>query len=141
MLKGISPNMSAELLSTLAQMGHGDELLICDRNYPAISKSNRVINYPSSQVSEVLEIVLALLPIDNFVDEPLIRMEIVGEPGRVTEGQKEVHQLAIKIEGRPFAMGSLSRYAFYERAKNAFATIVTSDNRPYQCFIVVKGVI
>jgi L-fucose mutarotase len=141
MLKGINPRISAELLATLAKMGHGDELVLSDRNYPAISKAKRTIDYSHCNVSEVFELILELLPIDNFTNEPLIRMQINGDPEKVTEGQLEIHELAMQIEVREFAMGSLSREAFYERAEQAFATVLTSDARPYQCFIITKGVI
>ncbi len=141
MLKGIDPKVSAELISVLASMGHGDELVICDRNYPAISNAQRHISYVSSSVEDVLKLVLKLFPLDTFVQAPLIRMEVVGSPGQVTDGQKVVHSVAMEIEGRKFEMASLSRQDFYERAAKAYATVSTSDDQPYCCFVLVKGVI
>lgn len=141
MLKGIDPKVSAELISVLASMGHGDELVICDRNYPAISNSQRHVSYVSSSVEEVLRLILKLFPLDTFVQAPLIRMEVVGNPDQVTEGQKVVHSVAMELEGRKFEMASLSRQDFYERAAKAYATVSTSDDRPYCCFVLVKGVI
>jgi L-fucose mutarotase len=141
MLKGIDPRVSAELISVLAAMGHGDELIICDRNYPAISNSQRHVSYVSSSVEEVLSLILKLFPLDTFVQAPLIRMEVVGNPDQVTEGQQKVHSLAMELEGRKFEMGSLPRQDFYERAAKAYATVSTSDDQPYCCFVLVKGVI
>lgn len=141
MLKGIDPKVSADLISVLASMGHGDELVICDRNYPAISNSQRHVSYVSSSVEEVLSLILKLFPLDTFVQAPLIRMEVVGNPDQVTDGQKAVHSLAMELEGRKFEMASLPREDFYERASKAFATVSSSDDKPYCCFVLVKGVI
>lgn len=141
MLKGINPKVSADLLAILASMGHGDELVICDRNFPAISNASRIVNYRASDVASVLGLVLELFPVDTFVEEPLLRMQVVGDPHQITEGQKKIHALAMKSEGREFAMGSMPREAFYERARKAYATIFTSDDQPYQCFVLVKGVL
>jgi L-fucose mutarotase len=68
-------------------------------------------------------------------------MEVVGIPDQVTEGQQGVHSLAMELEGRKFEMASLSREDFYERAAKAYATVSTSDDKPYCCFVLVKGVI
>lgn len=141
MLKGINSKVSADLLGILASMGHGDELVICDRNFPGISNATRVVNYRATDVATVLSLVLELYPVDTFVEEPLVRMQVVGDPHQVTEGQKKIHALAQKLEGREFSMGSIPREAFYERARKAYATVITSDYQPYQCFVLVKGVL
>jgi len=68
-------------------------------------------------------------------------MQVVGDLHQVTEGQKKIHALAQKLEGRERSMGSIPREAFYERAAKAYAIIITSDDQPYQCFVLVKGVL
>jgi L-fucose mutarotase len=141
MLKGINPKISADLIGILAAMGHGDELVICDRNYPALSHSSRLVNYQSSNVEEVLSLVLTLFPLDTFVVKPIVRMEVVGDANQITDGQDAVHKLAMDIEKRNFGMDSLPRHEFYERASKAYATVATGDGQPYGCFILIKGVI
>lgn len=142
MLKGIDPLLHAELLHALAAMGHGDELAVVDRNFPAASTSRRLIRCDGIvDTRRLLDAVLSVLPLDPFVAEPLLRMEVVGEPGTITEVQREAHAAAEAAEGRTVAMGALERHAFYARAREAFATIATGEERPYACFLLVKGVV
>ena len=141
MLKGLDPLLTPELLHALAAMGHGDELALVDRNYPATSTSQRLIRLDGADTAAALRAILSLLPLDTFVPEPLLRMEVVDSPDEVTPVQREMAVIAAQLEDREIAMGSLERFAFYERSRGAFATVLTGEDAPYGCFVLVKGVI
>jgi L-fucose mutarotase len=85
--------------------------------------------------------ILSVLPLDSFVDAPALRMEIVGQPDEVPAVQLEVQKEINAAQGRPFPMGSIERFAFYELAKKAYCVIQTGERRFYGCFILKKGVI
>jgi L-fucose mutarotase len=141
MLKGLDPLLPPDLLHALAAMGHGDELALVDRNYPATSTSQRLIRLDGADTAAAARAILSLLPLDTFVDEPLLRMEVVGSPDEVTPVQRELAGIASETEGREVAMGSVERFAFYERSRGAFATVITGEDAPYACFLLIKGVI
>jgi L-fucose mutarotase len=141
MLKGIDPLLNADLLYVLAAMGHGDELALVDNNFPAMSHAQRLVRLDGVDTSVAGRAILTVFPLDTFVDEPLLRMEVVGAPDDVTPVQAEFRRLAEAAERRDLSMGSLERHAFYERARSAFAIVSTSDARPYGCFLLVKGVV
>ncbi len=141
MLKGLDPLLPPDLLHALAAMGHGDELALVDRNYPATSTSQRLIRLDGADTAAAVRAILSLLPLDTFVDEPLLRMEVVGSPDEVTPVQRELAGIASELEAREVAMGSLERFAFYERSRGAFATVITGEDAPYACFLLIKGVI
>jgi L-fucose mutarotase len=141
MLKGLDPLLPPDLLHALAAMGHGDELALVDRNYPATSTSQRLIRLDGADTAAAARAILSLLPLDTFVDEPLLRMEVVGSPDEVTPVQQELAGIASELDGREVAVGSLERFAFYERSRGAFATVITGEDAPYACFLLIKGVI
>ena len=141
MLRGIDPLIGPELLYTLASMGHGDELVIVDRNFPATSMNSRVHRLDGAGAVTVTQAVFSLLPIDSFIPIPLECMEIVGRPGVVNEIQAEVQAVASRSAGREISMSALERFEFYRRTRAAFAVLVTGEERPFGCFIVTKGVL
>jgi L-fucose mutarotase len=141
MLKGICPLLSAELLHALAAMGHGDEIAVVDRNFPAASTNHRVVTLFGPDVVSVGEAICSLFPLDTFVESPLHRMEVVDKPNEIPEVQRIFHNICEKAEGRTIAMGSLDREEFYERTRLAFAVVATTEARPYGCFLLTKGVI
>ncbi|NBX05237.1 MAG: ribose ABC transporter [Betaproteobacteria bacterium] len=146
MLKGIDPLLHADVLATLCAMGHGDDVVIADANFPADSVARHttrgtVLRLDGADVPQAVRAVLSVFPLDTFVDAPVLRMEVVGKPGELPEVQSEVQALVNQAENRPCPLGSLERMAFYERAKNAYAVIATSERRFYGCFILKKGVI
>ena len=141
MLKGIDPLLNADLLYVLAAMGHGDELALVDRNFPATSNAQRLVRLDGVDMATAAHAIFSILPLDSFVDEPVVRMEVVGAPDDVTELQSELLELAESAEERSLVMGALPRHAFYARAQSAFAVVATSEARPYSCFLLVKGVI
>jgi L-fucose mutarotase len=139
-LKNLHPLLTADLLYALAAMGHGDELAIVDNNFPASSHGQRLIRLDGVGIRAAGEAILSVFPLDTFVDEPLLRMEVVGAADEVPAVQTEFIQLATEIESRDILVASLSRNAFYERARNAFAIVATGEPRAYGCFLLVKGV-
>ena len=141
MLKRLDPLLPPDLLHALAAMGHGDELALVDRNYPATSTSQRLIRLDGADTAAAARAILSLLPLDTFVPEPLLRMEVVGSPDVLTPVQSELGLVANELEGRDVEMGSLERFAFYERSRGAFATVITGEDAPYACFLLIKGVI
>lgn len=145
MLKGIDPLLNADVLRMLRAMGHGDDLIIADTNFPSDSVARQTtfgkLLRIDRSAAEVTAAVLSVYPLDTFVDDAAARMEIVGAADEVPPVQQEV-QAAIDAEnGAPWPMVSIERYAFYERAKRAYAVIQTHERRFYGCFAFRKGVI
>jgi L-fucose mutarotase len=139
-LKGIDPIVVPRLLHRLAAMGHGDEIAVVDRNYPAYSAGPEVVELPGVDVVEAIRAILSLLPLDTFVDRPLLYMQPVsGDP--VLPVHDEVARLAGDVESRRIELQPLARHDFYERARSASVVVTTTEDRPYGCFLLVKGVI
>lgn len=142
MLKGISPLINPELLQILAEMGHGDEIVIGDGNFPARSMGQRCVRCDGHSVPQMLDAILQLFPLDDFVAEPVTLMEVV--PGSVPDGEPPIWQTFRDIirKHEPAAkIGFCERFAFYERSRKAFATIQTGESALYACIILKKGVI
>lgn len=146
MLKLIPPIINAELLHAMMLMGHGDDLLICDVNHPAatIAKDTvwgHLINVSGCGIPEVLEAILTLYPLDTFVEAPVTRMQVVGDPDRRLPIFERVQALVDTSAGRATPMQALERFDFYAAARKCFVVVRTSDPGPYGCFILRKGVI
>ena len=145
MLKGLNPLLNADVLRALRAMGHGDDLIIADTNFPSDSVARQTqigkllrIDRPAAEVAAA---VLSVYPLDTFVDDAAARMEVVGEPDTILDVQKEVQVEIDKAEGKSWPMIGIERYAFYERAKQAYCVIQTGERRFYGCFAFRKGVI
>ncbi|BCG73882.1 RbsD or FucU transporter [Mesorhizobium sp. 113-1-2] len=145
MLKGINPLLNADVLQALRAMGHGDDLIIADTNFPSDSVAKQTVHGKLLRIdapaAQVVKAVLSLYPLDTFVDDSVARMEIVGKPDEIPAVQKEVQKEIDKAEGKAWPMISVERYAFYERAKKAYCVIQTGERRFYGCFAFRKGVI
>ena len=146
MLKGISPLLNAEVLQALRAMGHGDDLIITDTNFPSDSTARQtrlgnLLRIDNVSAAEAVAAVLSVYPLDTFVEDAAARMEIVGAPSEVPPVQQEVQKAIDNAEGRSWPMISIERYAFYERAKQAYCIIQTGERRFYGCFAFRKGVI
>lgn len=146
MLKNIDPLLNADVLYALCAMGHGDELILCDTNFPADSVARqtvlgRLLRIDGIGAARAARAILSVFPLDSFVDDVALRMEVVGAPDEVPAVQVEVQREIDRAEGRPRPMGSLERFAFYERAKRAHGVIATGESRFYGCFVFKKGVI
>ncbi|MEI9403707.1 MULTISPECIES: RbsD/FucU family protein [unclassified Mesorhizobium] len=145
MLKGINPLLNADVLQALRAMGHGDDLIIADTNFPSDSVARQTVLGKLLRIdataAEVVKAVLSLYPLDTFVDDAAARMEIVGKPNEIPPVQKEVQKEIDAAEGKPWPMISIERYAFYERSKKAYCVIQTGERRFYGCFAFRKGVV
>ena len=141
MLKGIDPLLSGELLKILDEMGHGDQLLLVDRNYPAAASGKPVVRLGEVGIVRAARAILSVFPLDSFVDHPLERMEVDDDPSIVTPNQDEVLRLARESHAAELEFGIIPRLEFYERAKHAFAVVHTLESQPYGCFLLQKGVI
>ena len=146
MLKGIDPLLNADVLQALRAMGHGDDVVLCDTNFPADSVARatvlgRLLRLDNVTAARAARAVLSVMPLDSFVDAPASRMEVVGKPNEIPVVQQEVQAEVDAAEGRSWPMGSVERFAFYERAKAAYAVIQTGERRFYGCFALRKGVI
>ncbi|HEY7690409.1 MAG TPA: RbsD/FucU domain-containing protein [Dongiaceae bacterium] len=141
MLKNIDPLLSADLLHVLAAMGHGDDLALVDRNFPAAANAKRLVRLDGADILSAGRAILSVYPLDSFVDHPVMRMQMVGKPDEVPSVQQDFQKIVDAAEGRHWPMGSIERFAFYEAARQAFAVVATNESRPYGCFILKKGVI
>jgi len=146
MLKSIDPILNADVLYALRAMGHGDDLVLCDTNFPADSVARQtaleeLLRIDNVSAGRAARAILSVLPLDSFVDKPALRMEIVGQPDELPAVQREVQAEIDAAQGHPLPMGGLERFAFYERAKNSYCVIQTGERRFYGCFIFKKGVI
>ncbi|MCF6113943.1 RbsD/FucU family protein [Mesorhizobium muleiense] len=145
MLKGINPLLNADVLQALRAMGHGDDLIIADTNFPSDSVARQTVLGRLLRIdapaADVVKAVLSLYPLDTFVDDAAARMEIVGKPDEIPAVQRQVQSEIDAAEGKAWPMISVERYAFYERAKKAYCVIQTGERRFYGCFAFRKGVV
>jgi len=143
MLNGIDPILNADILFALRAMGHGDDLIIADANFPSDSVARETVLGEvlrmDHSAAEVIRAILSLYPIDTFVDDSAARMEVVGEPDKILPVMEEVQAQVSAVSG-PKLIG-IERFAFYDRAKKAYAVIQTGERRFYGCFAFRKGVI
>lgn len=145
MLKGIDPLLNADVLRALRAMGHGDDLIIADTNFPADSVARQTVIGKVLRIdapaARVVQAVLSVYPLDTFVDDAAARMEVVGDPLKIMPVAAEVQAEINRAEGREWPLISIERYAFYERAKKAYCVIQTHERRFYGCFAFRKGVV
>lgn len=141
MLKGIPPLLSPELMKVLLEMGHGDEIVFADGNFPAASCAQRLIRADGHGIPELLDAVLTLLPLDKYVEYNASLMEVVkGDPTRPVIWE-EYQSILKKHEDSYHGFEMVDRFDFYERAKKAFAIVATSEKARYANIILKKGVI
>ncbi|XUM24981.1 RbsD/FucU family protein [Bradyrhizobium oligotrophicum S58] len=146
MLKNLDPLLNADVLYALRAMGHGDRLVICDTNFPADAIARQTVfgellRIDNVSAARAVQAVLSVLPLDTFIDDAAVRMEVVGRPEEVTPVQQEVQAVINSVEGKSWPLVGVERYAFYEMAKSAYCVIATGERRFYGCFIFSKGVI
>lgn len=141
MLKGISPLLTPELLRILAEMGHGDELAIGDANFPAQSMGQRCVRADGHGGVELLDAILSLFPLDTFVDAPVTLMQVA--PGTMAGDPPIWKDFAATVEKHQpgTKLGQADRFAFYERARKAYACVATGERQLYACIILKKGVL
>lgn len=146
MLKSIDPLLHADILHALCAMGHGDELVLCDANFPAASIARqttvgRVLRMDGVGTAAAARAILSVFPLDSAIEQPVRRMEMVGESACIPAVQQEVQDEIDRAEGQPCLMGSVERFEFYDAARKAYCVIATGERRFYGCFLIKKGVI
>ena len=138
MLKNIDKILTGDLLKVLCDMGHGDELVIADANFPAETCAKRLIRLPGIDGVKAARAILSVFPLDTYADDPAVIMDL-------TDGDKAKGMATPVIwgeyEGLCGNLTKMERFAFYERARNAYAVIQTGEERQYGNLILVKGVV
>jgi len=142
MLKGISSLISPELLKILMEMGHGDEIVIGDGNFPAVSYAQRLVRCDGHGVPPLLDAILDLFPLDEYVSQPVALMSVVPGDTAPTPSIWNTYENIMQKHGQsPEKIDYIERFAFYERAKKAFAIIASGESAIYANILLKKGVI
>lgn len=140
MLKGIHPLLGPDLLHALRTMGHGDDIVIADANFPANSMGPKVIRADGVDALAMTEAVLAHMPLDTFVAEAAWRMQVVGDPTAVPPVCAAFQDIVSRLAG-DFTVHSVERFAFYDMARRAAFIVATTEFRLYGNIILKKGVV
>ena len=141
MLKGISPVISPELIKILMEMGHGDEIVLADGNFPAAANARRLVRSDGNGVPELLDAILKLFPLDEYVSQPVALMEVVpGDPYQPVIWD-EYRQIVSANDPKFSDFEYVERFAFYERAREAYAIVASSEKALYANMILKKGVV
>lgn len=141
MLKGIPNILPPELLKILAEMGHGDELLIADGNYPAGCCPSRVVRCDGHGIPEILDAILSLMPLDPYVEYPVTLMDILPGDPVVPVIWDTYREIIDKYEPEEKKMEKINKFVFYDKAKTAYAAVTSSEGALYANIILKKGVI
>ena len=144
MLKGIPKILSPELLKVLAEMGHGDEIVIGDGNFPSetMGKGGKVIRCDGHGVPELLDAILQLFPLDTYVEHPVTLMSVVPGDNVETPIWDKYKEIIAKHDERGAkTIKNISRFDFYDAAKSSYAVVATGESALYACIILKKGVI
>jgi L-fucose mutarotase len=141
MLKTLTRLHTPDLLYALAAMGHGDEIALVDAHFPAVSLARRLIRLDGADLPDATDACLALMPLDSFVDDPALRMEVVGNPAEIPDVQRLCQDVIDRREDRGVRLVGIERHVFYARAQSAFAIVTTGELRPYGCLLFKKGVL
>lgn len=141
MLKNIPKILSPELVKILMEMGHGDEIVIADGNFPAEAIGQRVVRCDGHGVPEILDGIMQLFPLDTYTDKPVMLMEVVKGDPVVPTIWDEYKTIINKYEPENCKIEMIERFAFYERAKTAFAVVATGEEAIYANIILKKGVV
>ena len=141
MLKNIPKILSPEMVKTLMEMGHGDEIVIADGNFPAETYGKRVVRCDGHGVPELLDAIMQLFPLDTYTDKPVMLMEVVPGDPVVPTIWEEYKDIINKYEPENCKIEMIERFAFYERAKTAYAVVATGEEAIYANIILKKGVV
>lgn len=140
MLKNIPPLLGPDLLGILRAMGHGDEIAIVDANYPADSAGPVLVRLDGISATDVLDAVLTLMPLDDFVDQAAICMQVVGDANK-REPVMDAFETIVKKHEPAMGISTLERFAFYDRVKTGYAIVQTGESRLYGNILLKKGII
>jgi len=140
MLRGISPLLSPELLAGLYRMGHGDEIVLADAHFPGETFNNRVIRADGLKIPPLIEAILPLFVLDTYVPDPIVMMAAVAGD-RLDQNVLAAYRAAIERHApTPPPTAFIDRFEFYERAKSAWAVVMTGETAKYGNIILKKGV-
>jgi len=140
MLKGISSYLSPELLSILYRMGHGDEIVLADAHFPGETCGKRLVRADGIQIPDLLDSILPLFVLDEYVDHPVFMMAVVEGDKLDPAVEKSYRDIIDKYYPDTPQIKRVERFAFYEQAKDAFAVVMTGDTAKYGNIILKKGV-
>jgi L-fucose mutarotase len=146
MLKTIDPRITPDLMDCLMRMGHGDEIVIVDANYPAESTAvhtvhGAVVRLPAIDAPEAIRLITGLMPLDGFTDYCALRMEIDNSPDELGDVHREALAIIDSEKPEGAAIKGIERQDFYQHARTAYAVVATTEARPFGCFVLRKGVI
>ncbi len=141
MLKDVPDIISPDLMHVMMSMGHGDELCIGDGNFPGAACGQRLVRLHGVGVPELLRAVVRFFPLDPFVDAPAQVMAVVGGDDTVPEIWNTYDEILKADANYPGKLGQIGRHDFYERAKNSFAVVMTSETALYANLLLTKGVV
>lgn len=141
MLKHIHPAISPDLMAILMQMGHGDELVLADANFPADSNAQRIVRADGIDLETLLPAILKFLPIDTFVSEQALVMEPVDSQSPEPIIWARFREALQAAEGREVTLTKIERFKFYERTREAYAIVATGSRAFYSNLILKKGVV
>ena len=142
MLKGISKLVSPELIKILCEMGHGDEIVIADANFPSANYGQRVVRADGIKGVDMLEAILKLIPLDTYSDPNMILMQLMDcDVGKINPTIWEEYKNIAKSIDANVKVGNIDRFEFYDRAKQAYAVIATGEEAVYANIIIKKGII
>ncbi|KAF1304296.1 RbsD/FucU family protein [Enterococcus sp. JM9B] len=140
MLKKIPKNISPQLLKVLMEMGHGDEIVIADGNYPAASNARNLVQCDGLNVPELLKSILELMPLDQYVESSVALMEVVKGDNTVPVIWEEYRGILDKTKQK-YTIEMMERASFYERGKKAYAIVATGEEAIYANILLKKGVV
>ncbi len=141
MLIGIDPILNADILYALRAMGHGDEIVIADGSFPAQTVAKRLIRMEAADLPRMLKAVLSVMPVDESEPDPVIGMEVIDEPDTIVPAHVAIQEALDALSGEPVKLARVERFAFYDRAKGAFAVISTGETLFYGNVIIRKGTV
>lgn len=141
MLIGIDPILNADILFALRAMGHGDEIVIADGSFPAQTVAKRLIRMEAADLPRMLKAVLSVMPIDESEPDPVVGMQVIDEPDTVVMAHTVIQGVLDALPGASPTLSRIERFAFYDRAKEAFAIIATGETLFYGNVIIRKGTV
>lgn len=146
MLRNIDPILNRDILYVLASMGHGDEIVLVDMNFPADAVAQEsifgeLVTIDAPTMARAVKAILSVMPLDSFVDTPARRMEIDGKADAWNDAMREAQAEIDAAEGRSWPMGTIERFRFYDEARKTYAVIRTGERRFYANVILKKGVV
>ncbi|NPV47622.1 MAG: L-fucose mutarotase [Armatimonadetes bacterium] len=140
MLKGISPLISPDLLATLARMGHGDEIVLADAHFPGETMNQRVVRADGLRIADLLDAILPLFELDAYVEDPVVMMAPVPGDALNPEVERAYRAAIDRHAPQTPPIARVERFAFYDRARQAFAVVMTGETAKYGNIILKKGV-